>query len=510
MPPPDQPLALVARHRGAHIITAANGPAQKWGIGPSKPLTDAQALCPTLLVRDANPQADRAALATLALWCNRYTPWAAEDLTSNTAEPDGLLLDISGCAHLFGGEAELAADLITRFRQMGLTAHTGLAANAGTAWAVARFGQINAGLTGNRLAGQAIVAGGDEERMLAPLPVEALRLTDKGIVMLRRLGLETIGDLLPLPRAPLTARFGEMIARRLDQVRGLLPEPISPRQPVATLRTLLHLAEPLVRMEDVETAIERLTQDLCPLLEKDGTGARRLELMLFRVDGEITRLDVGTSRPMRDPRHLARLFREKLAQAKDDFDAGYGMETLSLAAIETGPLTPCQIGIEQDHEKQAQSLDLLIDRMGNRLGSNRILKIKPRESHMPERAAIRVPVLSAPEGGAAHDQPIWPTEHYHRLGRPLRLFARAEPVEVVAEVPEGPPRQFRWRRVLHQIIRAEGPERLAPEWWRDSQGRTRDYYKVEDMEGHRFWLYREGLYNRDSSPPTWFIHGQFG
>ncbi|HEX7777195.1 MAG TPA: DUF6504 family protein, partial [Parvibaculum sp.] len=252
-------------------------------------------------------------------------------------------------------------------------------------------------------------------------------------------------------------------------------------------------------------------EELCLLLEREHKGARRLELLLFRVDGEVTALQAGTSAPAREARHLARLFREKLEQAGDDFDAGYGIEAMSLAALAVDPMAQMQATLSRD-EKPAQALDGLIDRLGNRLGPARVKRLVPRASHIPERAVSLRPAMAGGEAYAPND---WRASELQQLdgcmGRPLRMLACAEPIEVTAEIPEGPPRSFRWRRIFYRVARAEGPERITPEWWRRDQARTRDYYRVEDVEGRRFWLYRDGLYNRDEKDlPRWYLHGMFG
>jgi protein ImuB len=266
----------------------------------------------------------------------------------------------------------------------------------------------------------------------------------------------------------------------------------------------------LVRIEDIETATAQLADELCVLLARYHKGARQLELALFRVDGEVTVLRAGTSAPSRVAAHLARLFREKLQQAGDDFDAGFGIEAMNLAALAVDPLMQAQAAMT-DGAAADRDIDGLMDRLGNRLGPARVMRLQARASHVPERAVRGVAVLRGDKPVAVNDWRVSALQHGEgAVARPLRMLAAPEPIEVTAEIPEGPPRRFRWRRVLYHIARAEGPERIAPEWWRNTQDRTRDYYRVEDTDGHRFWLFRDGLYLRDTETPRWFIQGMFG
>ncbi|WP_293328490.1 DUF6504 family protein [Parvibaculum sp.] len=497
---PAAAIVLAAPGAGGMRVTACNGSARAAGITPGQLVPDATALCPSVGVYDAAPEADRAALDKLARWCGRYTPWSVADPVGEAnGEPDGVLLDISGCAHLFGGEEALLDEIASRFGRFGFGVRAGVASTPGAAWALARYGRE--ALT--------VLSPGGERQALASLPVAALRLPSNVADGLARLGLRRVGDLYDKPRGPLTARFGPLLARRLDEALGHAPEPISPSLPHVPFRTRLHFAEPIARLEHVEEAVMRLAGDLCSLLAGEHKGARRLRLSLYRVDGEVRELHAGTSAPSHETRHVARLFREKLDGAGEDFDAGFGIEAMSLACLAVDDLAPSQEGLTGEGA-QAHDLAMLIDRLGNRLGSGRIARAEPRASHIPERAVASVPAMR----GASPALAGWARETAHLpegVSRPLRLLRAAEPVEVVAEVPEGPPRIFRWRRVTYRVARAEGPERIAPEWWRREKGggRTRDYYRVEDMQGRRFWLYRDGLYARDEDVPRWYLHGVF-
>lgn len=499
---PERPRALARPGAGGLRITVCDRRAQAEGVEHGQLVPDAMALCPLLELHPADSEGDRKALARLARWCGHYTPWTAADPIGRGGEPDGILLDITGCAHLFGGEEELLSILHRRFSELGLTVRCAIASTPGAAWAVARYSR-------NTLS---IVPLGGEADALRELPVAALRLDRAVVDGLVRLGLKRAGDLYGKPRAPITARFGAEVARRLDEALGFEPEPISPNLPHVPYRASLSFPEGLTQLLHIEEAVRRIADDLCEVLQREQQGARQLELLLFRVDGDVTQLRAGTGRPSHEAAHLARLFREKLAQAGDDFDAGFGIEAITLACLAVEPLSPMQDGFD-GNETRLHDLERFLDRLSNRIGQDRVLRLEPRASHIPERAVADVPSLR----GMTPAMRSWPTHRdVHRasmlggsLPRPLRLLPLPEPVDVVAEVPEGPPRIFRWRRIAHRVARTEGPERIAPEWWRGNRQHTRDYYRVEDSEGCRFWLYRDGLYYRDKEAPRWFLHGVF-
>ena len=494
-------------------ITAVNRAARGGGVRAGMMLSDGRALIPGLRVGRARPRADLHALDGLAAWCGRYTPWCARDGN------DGIWLDITGCAHLFGGEAALAGDLAGRFADFGITVRAAAADTPGAAWAVARHGgrEGEGGREGDGGGSVRIVAPGGARAALAALPVTALRLADETAAGLMRLGLRRIGDLYDLPRAPLARRFGAALVRRLDQALGDEDEPISPDAPVIPYRARISFAEPIGRREDVDAALGRLLDELALLLERDSRGARRLELMVYRVDGTTGGVAIGTSRPMRDRGHLARLFAERL----DRIEAGFGIEAMMLSAPATDLLPAAQLALRHIRARlngggddDDAALARLVDRLGTRLGDENVALLEPRASHIPERATAIVPA-AAPGSDHIHEPGEW--RHGGGGGRPIRLLVRPEPVEVMAEVPEGPPLLFRWRRAAYRVAVARGPERIAPEWWRDGGAavRTRDYYRVEDTEGRRFWLYRDGLY-RDGggghggeSGPEWYLHGIF-
>jgi len=433
---------------------------------------------------EADPAGAAAALARLADWCGHYTPWTA------TEGEDGIWLDITGCVPLFPSEQALAEDLLVRLRRQGFSCRAAIADTPGAAWALARHGVLPE-------QGALIVPPGTTRTALADLPVVALRLAPEITHDLRRLGLRRIGALYDLPRAPLAPRFGEAVARRLDQALGLIEEPISPRRPVEPRLVRRAFAEPIQAAEDLHRGTKLLLERLCERLDRDGLGARRLELCCYRVDYRVERVAIGTSRPSRDPAHLMRLFARQIETIAPDL----GIEIMQMKALEVESLAPDQLAF--DGADACDPAAPLIDRLANRLGSVNVLRLVPFASHVPERAMRAVPALVAPRALGT-----WPAGR----PRPIRLLAYPDPVEVMAPVPDDPPLSFRWRRIVHRVRHAEGPERIAAEWWLDREAagadETRDYYRVEDEAGRRFWLYRRGLY-RPEAPPRWFLHGFF-
>ena len=466
------------------MVVAIDPAGARAGLAPGLTLADARARQPDLAVFEADPAGDAAALALLADWCGQYTPWTATD------GADGIWLDITGCVPLFPSEQDLAADLVARLRRRGIACRAAIADTPGAAWALARYGTIPA-------EGALIVAPGGARAALDPLPVAALRLPPEITHDLRRLGLRRIGALYGLPRAPLAPRFGEIVARRLDQALGLIEEPISPRRPAEPKQVRRAFAEPIQAPEDLHRGTRLLLDRLCVLLERQGLGARRLELCCYRVDYRVERVTIGTSRPNRDAGHLMRLFAPQIETIAPDL----GIEAMQIKALATEALIPDQLDFQGAGPGDPAAP--LIDRLANRLGAGNVLRLVPFASHVPERAMRAMPALVAPQALGT-----WPAGR----PRPIRLLAWPDPVEVMAPVPDDPPLSFRWRRVVHRVRHAEGPERIAAEWWRDpdaaGEDETRDYYRVEDESGRRFWLYRRGLYRADT-PPRWFLHGFF-
>ncbi|MEM8811104.1 MAG: DNA polymerase Y family protein [Pseudomonadota bacterium] len=489
------PLAVYAKMRNALRLIAVDAEAERRGLTSGLPLADARARVPDLDAVEEEEKADRALLETMADWCDRYTPLVAGD------PPDGLFLDISGCAHLFGGEATLLADLVGRLRRQGLAVRAAIAGTPAAAGALARFGD------------QSIVMPGAERAAIVSLPVAALRVPAETIDGLAQMGLRRIADILNRPRAPLAARFGLDLIARLDAVAGAGSETLSPRLPLPALVAERRFAEGILDKDAVLSVIRSLTATLAETLTLRGEGARVLEAALFRVDGAVTRVRVGTGRPLRDPDLAARLFSERLKGTETEIDGGFGFDLIRLSVLETASDAPRQIDMSGNLEAD-ESVHALIDRLGARVGLDNVLRYRSVDSHVPEIEATMVPAALMEEADLG-----WPEADQGAdltpLARPIRFFTPPEPIETLAEVPEGPPIRFRWRKVSYDVRLAEGPERIAPPWWQGDPAPVRDYFRVEDGQGRRFWLFREGLYETrggeasPAGPPRWFMQGLF-
>ncbi|MHB2170226.1 DinB/UmuC family translesion DNA polymerase, partial [Alsobacter sp. R-9] len=361
-----------------------------------------------------------------------------------------------------------------------------------------------------------IVPPGGEAAAVSPLPVAALAIDPAIAAALGRLGLKTVGDLAERARGPLAARFGTALIDRLDRALGRAEEPIAPRRPLPACTAERRFAEPIGHADDLHRSILALAGDLAGILQRRGEGARRLELVFFRADGAVRRLPVATGRPVRDPATVLRLYREVLDSLADPVDPGFGFDVMRLGALAVERMDAVQTGLDAAGDDEEALADLA-DRLAARFGRRRVLALSPQESHVPERACLAEPVQGlarpAAQGRDAGPGPGWAdwTIAGEPPSRPIRLVDPPERIEAVAEVPDGPPVRFRWRRVVHAVHRAEGPERIAPEWWRATGDAppTRDYFRVEDEAGRRFWLFREGLWSRETTAPRWFLHGLF-
>ncbi len=496
--PGESPLVVVEKVKGALLLATVDKAAERLGLAPGLPLATARAMVPVLDVVEANPAADAALLAGVADWAERYTPFVGLDGT------DGLMLDVTGSAHLFGGEDAMLRDLATRLARSGFHNRAVIAGSPATARALARFGCPENG--------QRVIVAGEEQAAVLPLGVAALGLETSAVTALARLGLKRVSDLAVAPRAPLAARFGMDLLDRLDRVRGFAEEPISPRRPLPACTAERRFAEPIGHEDDVRRSILAMAGELSRILARRGEGARRLELVFFRADGAVRRLGVETGRPLRDPQAMLRLYRERLDSLADPVDPGFGFDVLRLSALVVERLDPEQTGLD-GRGRDEEALADLTDRLGARLGSRRVMRLSAQDTHDPQRASLLVPVRRATAGQGA-DWSAWAAGDEPPT-RPIRLLDPPERVEALAEIPDGPPVRFRWRRVMHAVRKAEGPERIAPEWWRvkdDGSPRetfTRDYFRIEDEAGRRFWLYREGLFGRETGAPRWFVHGLF-
>ena len=458
-------------------------------------MADARARHPGLVAVEANPAEEARLLEALCDWCSRFTPLAALDCA------DGLMLDISGVAHLFGGEQALMDSCVGRLAGLGVTAAGGVAGNPRAAWALARFSVQK--IAPEPLSDKAFA------NLFHDLPLAALGLDEKTVADMARAGLKRIGDIAFRPRAPITARFGALPMARLDALKGLERSSIAPRFAAPDFCAERRFASPVQTVEAIEATLRKLADDLVVLLERQAKGARAIELALYRVDGDVRRIKVGASRPLNEARAIVRLFAERLASPQEEaIDAGFGVDLMRLSCLAAEPLAPSQAELERAHEaERARALADLIDRLSARLGPRAVTRRELVEAHLPEQAERAAPAtLGEARRRGEWDEPVAPRG---APGRPLKIFARPEPIDALAEVPDGPPLRFRWRRVLHDVAAIEGPERIAAPWWRPDAP-TRDYFRAEDSQGRRFWLYREGLWGRETNQAKWFVHGVFG
>jgi len=481
------------------------------------PLATARAMVPALTILDHEPDADLKTLNAIADWCDRFTPLVALNRSTQGLEsiPEGLVLDISGCAHLFGGEAMLMKTLCHTLTRRGFVVSAAIAGTAIAARALTRF------------AHGVIVPPGEEADAMFTLPVSTLGIDQTITTGLRRAGLKTIGDVAGRSRHEISARFGADFTNVLQQALGEADAPISPRKPVPDYVTEKRFAEPVLTSDVLLRTLGELAEVLTAAMERHGKGARRLEASFFRTDGVVRVIAVDAGQAVTDARIALRLFNERLDALADPLDPGFGFDLVRLAASQTASVTSAQYGFDPTaHE--ADDVARLIDRLSARLGANRVIRYVPQDTHIPEYAVMRQPAQRKPpdidiglaryrhQQCASRPGPTcdvgWLAHPPHEPpNRPLRLFETPERIKVgFALVPDGPPTSFSWRQLTHRVIRAEGPERIAMEWWRaDGKTLTLDYFRVEDDMGLRFWLFREGLFGRELVQPHWFLHGLF-
>jgi protein ImuB len=536
--PPDAPVVLTVEGTHGLIIHAATKAAAERGARAGARLTDARALDPALIAVPADPAGDAALVERLAKWAGRWSPLVEVD-------GDGLRLDVSGVSHLFGGEQGLAEDVRKRFGRLGLTARIAIAPTTAAAWALAHYQPLSppweregpdAAIPSPRSAaaespsparGEGLIA------LLAPLHVSALQLEPDTVRTLERLGLKTVAALMGMPRLALARRFraGEDVVDALDRALGRKPEPLTAAADEAPPRSALRLEEPATHPEAADQALERLMPHLVRQLEERHLGARRLSLTGFRVDGSLAVASVATAIASRDPKHLQRLLADKAAA----LDPEFGFDAFALQADWCEPLGAAQESLVEEPGGERE-LARLVDRLTVKLGPHAVRRPQAEESHLPERASGWVSAVSSSlsQSGGEGDRStksrgggVWRRPLHHAASRhgpppqpaareerkrPQRLLDRPEAIDVIYATPEGMPRRFVWRRAVHDIARVEGPERIAPEWWRaPSSARLRDYYRVEDGQGRRYWIYREGLIGDGRGGlPSWFMHGLFG
>ena len=488
---------MVAKDHNAILLYAIDENAARSGLSIGLPLANARAICPELTVYDADEAADRKTLENIADWCDRFTPLVALDA------PHGLFLDITGCAHLFGGEAALLRQFTGALARQGFAVSAAIAATSVCA------------RTLTRCVSGSIVADGEEADAVAPLPVAALGADEAITRGLRRAGLKTIGDVAARGRHEIAARFGARFTTLLAHALGGGDAPISPRKLPPDYIVEKRFAEPVATASTIAITLSSLAAMLVSAMDRQGKGARRLEAAFFRTDGAVRVIAVDTGRPVTRSEMVDRLFRERLESLSDPLDPGFGFDLIRLSAGRT------EIVVQEQRDLDAtvhdnDELSALIDRIAARIGGKRVLVHLPEDTHIPERAALAAP---AQDHLAAATQAVWPARAEGEPPlRPLRLFEKREPIKVpFATLPDGLPHHFTLRRVTHAVVRVEGPERIAMEWWK-SQGHalTRDYFRVEDEAGRRFWIFRDGLYEREladeegkPAPANWYLHGLF-
>jgi len=486
-------------------LVALDQRASAEGLFAGQNLADAKALVPNLELREIDLPFIEQVFGDFADWHSNATPIVTV-LTDHAAWGD-LMLDITGVSHLFGGEAAMLETLSGRLEALGLTVRGAIAPTVGAAWALAHFSSPQ-------------VAGADVSEILAPLPVSALRLEESQVAGLEHLGLKQVGQLYSRDRRALKARFGTSLLLRLDQALGYVEERVRPRLPLAEHYVERRFAEPIGLLDDVLMTAHDLALRLSSDLETEGVGAQAFHLFLYRVDHKVMTLSVNAARATRDAQHIGRLFAHRAERLVGEYDAGFGIDMIRLAASSISPVAAVQVGAFETVDGAA-SLDRLYDRMTSRLGPLAVVRSKPVNSHIPERAVKLEPMVARTPDDPQALLPL-------AAPRPLKLLPQPEPISVsLAEVPDGPPPNMVWRRVTYRFVRASGPERIAVEWWRSAdrlqlgneaqpsldrtytEGETaRDYFVAEDDGGRRFWLFRQGLFGA-SEQPKWFLHGFF-
>ncbi len=471
----DVPFVMAAPERGRMEIKAASAAAQMKGIDAGMVVADCKAIFPTLQVLEDQPEMAGKLLRALAEWCLRYTPTAAPDL------PDGLILEVGGCTHLWGGEKPYLKDLHGKLKDFGYDIRMAIADTVGAAWAVSRFGKVSP-----------IVAPGRQLEALLPLPPVALRLETDILDRLDKLGFHQVGSFIDMPRKALRRRFGPSLLARLDQALGHEFEVVEPIQPVAPYHERLASMEPIKTATGIAIALRQLLDALCLRLAKEGKGVRKCIFKVYRVDGHVQQLEIGTNRPSRQVEHLFKLFELKTGT----IEPALGIEVFTLDAPIVEDASAEQDALWSLAKDNNGAIVELMDRVAAKLGADAIHRYMWDEHYWPERAVRAV--------GIAAEVPQMP-RLTHRP-RPIHLLPTPETIEVTVPLPDYPPMLFKHKGVLHKVTKADGPERIEQEWWLQ-QGLYRDYYAVEDQNGARYWLFRLGSY--ENNEPQWFMHGFF-
>lgn len=473
----EAPFVLVAPDHGRMMISTANSEALKQEVTIGMVLADAKAIIPSLLYFDDKPELAAKLLKGIAEWCIRYSPVAAIDL------PNGLILDITGCTHLWAGEEKYLSDISKRLSGFGYHTRIAIADTVGAAWAIARFGKD-----------KNIIENGQQTTALLTLPPTALRIEAENVERLEKLGLRQVSSFITMPRSALRRRFGPHFLKRLDQATGYEEETIQLVKPIEPYQERLPCLEPIITATGIEIALKRLLEMMCLRLQHEGKGLRMAVFKGYRVDGKIEEISIGTHRPSANSMHLFKLFENKIAT----IEPALGIELFVLEAPKVERLSPMQEKL-WDNTGGLDDIGFseLLDRISGKFGANCIHRYLPAEHYWPERSFKTTTSITE------EIQKGWKAER----PRPLQLLPKPERIEVTAPVPDYPPMHFRYKGKLHKIIKADGPERIEAEWWLQ-EGQHRDYYYVEDEEGHRYWLFRSGHYD-DAKTWQWFIHGFF-
>lgn len=484
---PEAPLVVAGRANNTLYVHALNRAAARAGIYRGQPLANARAMIQNLKVVPADEKADRDLLEKTADWCDRFTPLVAVD------HPRGLLLDITGTDHLFGGEKAMLSFVRAKIGAQGFVVQAAIAGSCLSASSLARH------------ADGTIAPPGEDARILAPLPLAALECGDEIMRALRRAGLKTIAQVAARGRAELASRLGKDFVTRLDVMLGAEEKPLAPRRPLPDFRAEQRFAEPVITKDAALASLHALATSLSGMLERDGQGLRLLEAFFFRTDGKVERMAVKAGTPLRDVAVMMRLLNEKLDALADPLDPGFGFDVIRLEASRTEK-TGIATASFDDNENARWQIAFLVDRLSARYGETRVQRFLAQDTHIPETQSVAVPAQERDFESSwirkrqEKDPPL----------RPLRLLERPEEISVpVSDTPEGPPLRFRWRRAQFDVTRAEGPERIAMEWWKNHKLAPRDYFRVETRDGQRFWLYRDGLHRETGLHPRWYLQGIF-
>ena len=506
----EAPLVVAGRASNALFVHALNRSAQRLGLYRGQPLANARAMIENLAVVAADERGDLALMDNIADWCDRFTPLVAMD------SPDGIFLDITGVAHLFGGEAAMLKHVVEKIASQGFAVQAAIAGTSLAARALAHY------------AHRSITKPGEDRAMIAPLPIAALDCGEDRLRALKRAGLKTIAQVAERGRAELTARLGAHFLTRLHVMLGAEEKPLTPRRPLPDLRAEQIFAEPVITQEIIERSLHTLAVSLCEILEREGQGLRQLEASFYRADGKVERIAIKTGAPLRDPDVMLRLLNQRLDALADPLDPGFGFDLIRLEACLAEKTHAAEVSFDTEENARWQ-INFLLDRLAARFGEQRVQRFVAQDTHIPEAQGVAVPAQERDFTGAwtrkrqANDPPL----------RPLRLLERPEEIHAMAaSVPDGAPGRFRWRKAQFDVARAEGPERIALEWWQErlrdridpnsEQKRrqklgllpksippSRDYFRIETREGLRFWLYRDGQYQKNGLAPRWYVHGLF-